>query len=120
MTVVMLYLDDVPVVYRTMFTIPNIVVMNMMACRVFRNTRLGDFQQALVVDFNIVTILSREGRNDRNGLRSTATIPLGPIHFRNEDERPKTDQSGISIDVSIQSEHHIDEKSGVGSQHGHG
>ena len=109
MTVIMLYIRGVPAVYRTMFTIPNIVIMNMMACRVFRNTRLADFQQSLIVNSNIV--LSREGRNNRSGPRSIPTIPLGPIQFRNGDERTKTNQSTMSIEVSIQSEHHVDEKS---------
>ena len=109
MTVIMLYIRGVPAVYRTMFTIPNIVVMNMMACRVFRNTRLADFQQSLIVNSN--TVLSREGRNNRSGPRSIPTIPLGPIQFRNGDERTKTNQSTMSIEVSIQSEHHVDEKS---------
>jgi len=45
MTVIMLYIKDVPVSYRTMFTVPNIMLMNIMACRVFRNTKLGVFHE---------------------------------------------------------------------------
>lgn len=37
----MLYVPGIPPVYRTMFTVPNIAIMNIMACRVFRNTRFG-------------------------------------------------------------------------------
>lgn len=41
LTVAMLYVPGIPPVYRTMFTVPNIALMNIMACRVFRNTRFG-------------------------------------------------------------------------------
>jgi len=41
LTLIMLYVHAVPVAYRTMFTVPNIVIMNVMGCRVFRNTKLG-------------------------------------------------------------------------------
>ncbi|KAF9567211.1 hypothetical protein CPC08DRAFT_617773, partial [Agrocybe pediades] len=41
LTVIMLYAGSVPITYRTMFTVPNIALMNIMACRVFRNTKLG-------------------------------------------------------------------------------
>jgi len=37
----MLYLPSVPTTYRTMFTVPNIALTNIMACRVFRKTKLG-------------------------------------------------------------------------------
>jgi len=117
MTVIMLYLHGVPAVYKTMFTIPNIVVMNMMACRVFRNTRLGDFKGSLIVNSN--NMLSREGRNKRNGPCVTATIPLGPMQFRDGEEKTKTNQSTMSTELSTLSERHTDEKSAFGSQ-GHG
>lgn len=45
MTVIMLYLPGVPVSYQTMFTVPNIMLMNIMACRVFRNTKFEVFRE---------------------------------------------------------------------------
>ncbi|KAF4609851.1 hypothetical protein D9613_010431 [Agrocybe pediades] len=45
MTVIMLYIKAVPVSYQTMFTVPNIMLMNIMACRVFRNTKFGIFRE---------------------------------------------------------------------------
>ncbi|KAF9563106.1 hypothetical protein CPC08DRAFT_686956 [Agrocybe pediades] len=46
MTVIMLFVKSVPVTYRTMFTVPNIMLMNVMACRVFRNTKFGLFRES--------------------------------------------------------------------------
>lgn len=37
----MLYVPAVPITYRTMFTVPNIALTNIMACRIFRKTKLG-------------------------------------------------------------------------------
>lgn len=108
MTVTMQQLHGVPAVYKTMFTVPNIVVMNMMACRVFRNTRLGDFKELLIANSNFM--LSQEGRNTRNRPR-TANFPLGTLQFRNGDERTKTNQSMMSTEFPIHSERHISEKS---------
>jgi hypothetical protein len=37
----MFSIDSLPIVYRTMFVAPNVMLMNVMACRVFRNTKFG-------------------------------------------------------------------------------
>ena len=42
LTVVIFYINSFPAVYRTMFFAPNAMLMNVMACRVFRNTKLGN------------------------------------------------------------------------------
>lgn len=41
LTVIMLYLDSVPALYRLMFVIPNVALMNIMASRVYRDTKFG-------------------------------------------------------------------------------
>jgi hypothetical protein len=38
----MFSINSFPVVYRTMLIVPNTMLMNVMACRVFRNTKFGD------------------------------------------------------------------------------
>jgi len=48
MTVIMLYITTVPITYRTMFTVPNIALMNIMACRVFRNTKFGFIRETTI------------------------------------------------------------------------
>ena len=42
LTVVMFCIHTLPLVYRTMFVAPNVMLMNAMACRVFRNTKFGN------------------------------------------------------------------------------
>ena len=42
LTVVIFYIDSLPGVYRTTFMVPNAMLMNIMACRVFRNTKFGN------------------------------------------------------------------------------
>jgi len=42
LAVVMFYHHSFPIQYCTMFVEPNIMLMNIMACRVYRNTKLGN------------------------------------------------------------------------------
>ena len=42
LTLVMFYTNSSPTVYRSMFTLPNTMLMNVMACRVFRNTKFSN------------------------------------------------------------------------------
>ena len=42
LTVVMFFITSLPLMYRTMFVVPNVMLMNVMACRVFRNTIFGN------------------------------------------------------------------------------
>ncbi|KAF9044940.1 hypothetical protein BJ165DRAFT_1404214 [Panaeolus papilionaceus] len=48
LTVIMFFIDSVPPIYRLMFSIPNVALMNIMACRVFRNTKFGLTQDNLI------------------------------------------------------------------------
>lgn len=41
LTVVMVYVPGISETYRSMFTVPNLVLSNALACRVFRNARFG-------------------------------------------------------------------------------
>ncbi|PPR04830.1 hypothetical protein CVT24_010251 [Panaeolus cyanescens] len=59
----------VPIVYRSFIGVPNIVLMNSMACYVFRNVKFGVFNQALSrvsVSNHRTTIHGHE--NGRNGM----------------------------------------------------
>lgn len=67
LTVIMLYVPSVPVTYQTMFTVPNIVLMNIMACRVFRNTKFGLFRHGITTGSNL------RSRDDRT---AASVIPL--------------------------------------------
>ncbi|KAJ3506387.1 hypothetical protein NLJ89_g6892 [Agrocybe chaxingu] len=67
LTVIMLYVKSVPVTYQTMFTVPNIVLMNVMACRVFRNVKFGKFRE---------TPLSSNRRDNDRSRHSGLPIPV--------------------------------------------
>jgi hypothetical protein len=45
----MLFDDSIPSILRTIFAVPNVTLMNIMACRVFRNTIL--FEDIRGTDF---------------------------------------------------------------------
>jgi hypothetical protein len=42
LTVVLFYAKSLPVVYRVAFTVPNTMLTNVMACRVYRDTKFGN------------------------------------------------------------------------------
>ncbi|KAF9040041.1 hypothetical protein BJ165DRAFT_1351094 [Panaeolus papilionaceus] len=68
-SVITLYIPDVPPSYRAMFSPPNVAVMNIMACRVFRNTKFGIYRENQIATSRLI-----------------ATQELGaraPIAFRN-------------------------------------
>jgi hypothetical protein len=56
--VIMLYNRSVPTILRTVFWLPNVIMVNMMACRVFRNTIFGKFRESEIA----TSIISRELR----------------------------------------------------------
>jgi hypothetical protein len=68
----MFSINSFPVVYRTMFMVPNTMLMNVMACRVFRNTKFGDgFTES-------TTDTAPNGR----GPAPNHTLPISAISFR--------------------------------------
>jgi len=56
--VIMLFNRSVPTILRTVFWLPNVILVNIMACRVFRNTIFGNFREAEIA----TSIISRELR----------------------------------------------------------
>ncbi|KAF8812436.1 hypothetical protein BYT27DRAFT_7133062 [Phlegmacium glaucopus] len=55
-TVIMLCTHSVPAILQVIFVVPNVVMMNIMTCRVFRNTMLGTFTE---VEISSSAILGR-------------------------------------------------------------
>lgn len=41
LVLIMTFVPGIPVMYRTIFLVPSVGLTNIMACRVFRNTKLG-------------------------------------------------------------------------------
>ncbi|KIM36340.1 hypothetical protein M413DRAFT_78414 [Hebeloma cylindrosporum] len=58
LTLVMFYINSLPEVYRSMLAVPNAIVMNIMACRVYRNTKFGN--QWMEPAINITPIAFQE------------------------------------------------------------
>ncbi|EMD35665.1 hypothetical protein CERSUDRAFT_96777 [Gelatoporia subvermispora B] len=89
LTVAMVYATGVPVTYRTMFTVPNIMLTNSMSCRVFRNTKFGLFR-----DISMSTMATH------SSIRA-GSIPLS---LRNNSSRGEndtnTDISGTTVKIS--------------------
>ncbi|KAF8912001.1 hypothetical protein CPB84DRAFT_1820711 [Gymnopilus junonius] len=92
LTVIMLYIPGLPGAYRTMFTVPNLVVMNIMACRVFRNTKFGLFRESIVPGIrsrceddksggSVLPFSTAERRHPVSG-RTTFMEMDGPIEVR--------------------------------------
>lgn len=40
--------SDIPMTYKGMFSAPNVLFINVMACRVYRNIKVGDFHNDIV------------------------------------------------------------------------
>ncbi|KAF9043113.1 hypothetical protein BJ165DRAFT_1529231 [Panaeolus papilionaceus] len=108
MTVIMLYIEAVPITYRTMFTVPNIALMNIMACRVFRNTKFGVFRE---------TSISTSRMNSTNPAdRSASVIPLSLRKNVQTPNRSDIDtiqfvHSGVEITKTIECEYDRSERS---------
>ncbi|PPQ74973.1 hypothetical protein CVT24_010274 [Panaeolus cyanescens] len=105
LTVIMFFIESVPPTYRLMFTLPNVTLMNIMACRVFRNTKFGLLQDSSMSTGGLISTSNTTKNNDRVGIsvkfaseeETTSTSfepPSSPkpavtasrIHFRNNVE----------------------------------
>ncbi|CAA7262456.1 unnamed protein product [Cyclocybe aegerita] len=73
LTVVVFYFHFVPVVYRAMFAVPNAVLMNIMACRVYRRTKNARYQNSKNSSINLGSALKT----------SDSLIPLSFTSKRN-------------------------------------
>jgi hypothetical protein len=108
MTVIMLYVSSVPITYRTMFSVPNIALMNIMACRVFRNTKFGVFRETSISTSRMGTA--------KDGDRSASVIPLSLRKTPHTMNRTEVDtiqfmHSGVEITKTIEHDYDRSERS---------
>jgi len=104
MNVIMVFVNAVPAAYRTMFTIPSVVLMSMMAGRVFQNTKFGHFKESSISTSNILS--SQNGQKNGNTPPSSPAISLRTLQFANREETSRfTQSSTIPIEVALHSEH---------------
>jgi len=108
LTVIVHYIQALPVVYRTLFTVPNLVLINVMACRVFRNIKLGDFVNAS--DEIQLSSLRADRREDRRRTSDIFAIPFpSGQHPSTGEDSPKMT---VIISVERTMEQHQDGSEG--------
>ncbi|KAF9044970.1 hypothetical protein BJ165DRAFT_1527913 [Panaeolus papilionaceus] len=94
-TVIAFFVDPVPPKCRPMFAIPNIILVNMMACRVFRNTKFG-LTRDTVISTTFLHSAAAVGNGNGNGNGENGAGPL-PLMFNHE--------RSLASRVSSDSEH---------------
>jgi hypothetical protein len=58
-SIVMSYINALPIAYRTILAYPAVALMNIMACRIFRNTKLGRFNVGASTTYSPSEVLSQ-------------------------------------------------------------
>ncbi|KAF8898041.1 hypothetical protein CPB84DRAFT_1781224 [Gymnopilus junonius] len=77
MTFIIFYIDSIPLVYRTIFSIPNITLVNVMACRVYRRTKSGVYMENTTIELPLSFIRTpRAGRNNVVNLVGSQTSEM--------------------------------------------
>jgi len=75
------FIPSIPLPYRVVFCIPSLLTFHILACRVFRKTRLGSLQHAGYCDVLITCAPTFEpGLGDLEGTKTTHQIGV-PLEF---------------------------------------
>ncbi|PPQ93809.1 hypothetical protein CVT25_013518 [Psilocybe cyanescens] len=76
-TTVVLHIDSIPFAYRAVAGVPNAVLMNIMACRVYRNTKLGIYREHTthIIDRIAAEIPRPATADSPYNLKSSSTSP---------------------------------------------
>jgi hypothetical protein len=96
-TVLVFYAESIPVTYRTMFTVPNIAVMNIMACRVFRNAKFGLYKSGISTG----TIRHRGDRGGKSAIPLSFTKSGRVQHHSSNSTEVDTMENGIQVVKTI-------------------
>ncbi|KAG2004260.1 hypothetical protein CC2G_002832 [Coprinopsis cinerea AmutBmut pab1-1] len=113
LTVIMIYMSSLPATYRTIFSAPNIMLINVMACRVFRHTKFAAFREStftnstsLATNIKNAAMLPVHFRHTvtGNGIEETTTdvIDLKQKHSSSDYKSPATPYSGASSGFGIE------------------
>ncbi|KAJ3500336.1 hypothetical protein NLJ89_g9846 [Agrocybe chaxingu] len=107
MNLIIYYNESIPIVYRTSLTMPNIMLMNVMACRVFRRTKFGIYRETTVVQNELTLPTISNGASTATDISAARE----PIVFRQVETGFTS--TGLSSDVEAASEKGVkeDEKS---------
>ncbi|KAJ7872329.1 hypothetical protein B0H14DRAFT_2502758 [Mycena olivaceomarginata] len=99
LALIMFYNTSIAETYSTMFTVPNLMVANVMACHVFRNTKLG-YQRRVVTTADLKTrdsgaIIVMNSRTLGSGRVHKADTTLGGVNVTKitETSEPQDSQS---------------------------
>jgi len=88
----LLYVDSVSVVYRVAIGVPDVALMNIMACRVYRNTRLGIYKESTSPG------ISNRGFVDASYQLSGKRLP-GVVQSQFVAFRPTLSQQSTTLDI---------------------
>lgn len=101
-TLIMLCIKPVPEAYRTMFTGPNVLIMNIMACRVFRNIRFGNFSEN-----TMQSIITTTGKS-KNGHRPSPRSTFGVFSASLRDTRGDLLENCGNIAINLRTDVHTE------------
>ena len=99
-TLVLVYLPSVPATYRTVFTVTNAVVVNSLACHIFRNLRFGLFKDPLTTHADTFSDLR---------FAHAASVPVSAPAMHREadadaDEDPRSTRGGAQAGARTRGE----------------
>lgn len=87
--VVMFYIPDIPIAYGNLFGVPEIALMNIMACLVYRNVRFGIFRES--ASDNRTVASSGKGNATRSGMAFKLNSQIPARSFPGDVERGRMD-----------------------------
>lgn len=99
LTVVLMLIHPVPEVYRTMLAGPNVMLMNIMACRVFRKTKLGLF--ASTTTQSTIPTMYTENTATSASYQRDGVHGISPIIFRKFSSRGDPLEAAHSITIDL-------------------
>ena len=85
LSVIFLAVKSIPAVYRSAIGIPDIMLVNVMACRVFRNTKFGIFRETtddfvLPTEKPDISIVFIGGNSSTQSSHTSDDVGSGDIH----------------------------------------
>ncbi|CAA7262468.1 unnamed protein product [Cyclocybe aegerita] len=78
-TAIMFYNTSIPIVYRSFIGVPNIVLMNAMACHVYRKIRFGVYRETTVLSTHELPLASDTTRGQSSGIAFGRNSALSTI-----------------------------------------
>lgn len=91
-----------------MFTVPNVTLMNIMACRVFRNTKFGIFRGTYKHSHSATMSIPNRADGPAIPLSLVATKPNGPDRVASDTTTFHANMYGVEITKTVEHLHDRD------------